>query len=106
MGQLNFNMHQTGIGGLLLVGAFHFVRSVGGPCEDKPCGPGARCQVRGNNQAICSCPQGLEGDPFVGCRAECYKLSDCPFDKQCQGSPGRCVDPCTNNIETGDFKRL
>ena len=21
--------------------------------------------------------------------------------RQCQGTPGRCVDPCTNNVETG-----
>jgi len=34
-------------------------------------------------------------------RAECHRLSDCPFDRQCQGSPGRCVDPCRNNVETG-----
>ena len=32
---------------------------------------------------------------------ECYKLSDCDFDKQCQGTPGRCIDPCTNNVDTG-----
>ena len=34
---------------------------------------------------------------------ECYKLSDCDFDKQCQGTPGRCIDPCTNNVNTGDI---
>ena len=33
---------------------------------------------------------------------ECYKLSDCDFDKQCQGTPGRCIDPCTNDVNTGD----
>ena len=22
--------------------------------------------------------------------------------RQCQGTPGRCVDPCTNNVETGN----
>ena len=32
---------------------------------------------------------------------ECYKLSDCDFDKQCQGTPGRCIDPCTNDVDTG-----
>merc|ERR1712088_574813 len=31
----------------------------------------------------------------------CNRLSDCQFDRQCQGTPGRCVDPCTNNVETG-----
>ena len=34
---------------------------------------------------------------------ECYKLSDCDFDKQCQGTPGRCIDPCTNDVNTGDI---
>ena len=28
------------------------------------------------------------------------------FYRQCQGTPGRCVDPCTNNVETGIFKDL
>ena len=37
---------------------------------------------------------------------ECYKLSDCDFDKQCQGTPGRCIDPCTNDVNTGDMMRL
>merc|ERR1711936_1176961 len=109
-------------------------------CSPSPCGLGALCEVvRGN--AICSCPRGFTGDPFIrcdpfrnsgfgsgGCRTcqsggsgpirggsssssvssgsrfdewECYKLSDCDFDKQCQGTPGRCVDPCTNNVDTG-----
>ena len=34
---------------------------------------------------------------------ECYKLSDCDFDKQCQGTPGRCIDPCTNDVDTGQY---
>ena len=36
---------------------------------------------------------------------ECYKLSDCDFDKQCQGTPGRCIDPCTNDVNTGEDMR-
>jgi len=43
----------------------------------------------------------LHSLPQLRGQAECYRLSDCPFTKQCQGSPGRCVDPCSNNIETG-----
>merc|ERR1712013_602667 len=71
------------------------------PCSANPCGAGAVCSVQGGNNVICSCPDGLQGDPLVSCEAECYRLEDCPFDKQCQGSPGRCIDPCTNNVETG-----
>ena len=73
----------------------------GSPCSNNPCGAGARCEVRGNNNVICSCPDGLQGDPLISCEAECYRLEDCPFDKQCQGSPGKCIDPCTHNVETG-----
>ena len=29
---------------------------------------------------------------------ECYKLSDCDFDKQCQGTPGRCIDPVSVEV--------
>jgi len=38
---------------------------------------------------------------MLGSDDQCNKLSDCQFDRQCQGTPGRCVDPCTNNVETG-----
>merc|ERR1712106_85439 len=71
------------------------------PCSPSPCGPGAECQVRGGSQVLCSCPPGLKGDPISGCEAECYQLSDCPFDRQCQGTPGQCVDPCLNDVNTG-----
>jgi len=115
------------------------------PCSPSPCGLGAQCEVQSGSNAICSCPRGYTGDPFIrcdpfsssssssgGCRScqssavnpirgggggnggfggsgsgsrfdewECYKLSDCDFDKQCQGTPGRCIDPCTNNVDTG-----
>ena len=48
--------------------------------------------------------QGRNVFPFHGCfifqnslnskARHCYR--------QCQGTPGRCVDPCTNNVETGN----
>jgi len=127
-------------------------------CSPSPCGPGARCDLKGSNNAICSCPSGYTGDPFTGCRPgagsggfsggsggsggfsgssggfggssggssnfgissgsnfgssgfggssssglggeACSRLSDCQFDRQCQGTPGRCVDPCLNDVET------
>eukprot|EP00088_Acartia_fossae_P018349 TRINITY_DN2059_c0_g2_i1.p1 TRINITY_DN2059_c0_g2~~TRINITY_DN2059_c0_g2_i1.p1 ORF type:complete len:378 (-),score=19.28 TRINITY_DN2059_c0_g2_i1:59-1192(-) len=69
------------------------------PCFPNPCGPGANCENRGANRAICTCPEGWLGDPTTSCEPECIRLSDCRFDQQCQGT--RCVDPCTNNVETG-----
>jgi len=93
----------------------------GGPC----CNPTANCRPV-DHKAECSCPAGTEGEPRTGGRcvrsnksvtspsehrgvgglsdlgeAECYKLSDCAFDRQCQGIPGRCIDPCSNDVETG-----
>ena len=54
---------------------------------------------RGTNGGCRTCGSGGGTGRFE--EAECYKLSDCAFDRQCQGIPGRCVDPCTNNVETG-----
>ncbi|XP_023336883.1 neurogenic locus notch homolog protein 1 [Eurytemora carolleeae] len=68
-------------------------------CSPNPCGAGADCVIQGGNRVLCNCPDGWIGDPTVSCQPECLKLSDCPFEKQCQGT--RCVDPCTNNVETG-----
>lgn len=34
------------------------------PCYPNPCGPNAICQVSSQGQAICLCPDGLQGDPF------------------------------------------
>ena len=53
----------------------------------------------------CFCAMLISTDQFIlvfrFVEWECYKLSDCDFDKQCQGTPGRCIDPCTNNVDTG-----
>jgi len=89
---------------LLLITLYQVCCTVGVPqrndvCSPNPCGPGAQCERQGGNRAICTCPDGWLGDPTVSCEPECVRLSDCPFEKQCQGT--RCVDPCTNNVETG-----
>jgi len=41
------------------------------PCESS-CGVNADCEVR-NRAAVCSCPRGFRGDPFVQCTAEPYR---------------------------------
>lgn len=45
------------------------------PCPGT-CGEYARCQVV-NHNAICSCPPGYAGDPFVRCVHEQSKLAMC-----------------------------
>ena len=48
------------------------------PCEPNPCGANAVCEVAEGN-ALCSCPQGMTGDPLVKCGkylilfTECYR---------------------------------
>ena len=40
------------------------------PCYDpnpNVCGQGATCEAT-NHKAVCSCPKGYTGDPFVSCR--------------------------------------
>ncbi|XP_039291961.1 keratin-associated protein 5-1, partial [Nilaparvata lugens] len=62
------------------------------PCASGACAPTANCEVR-NHRAICSCPPGYFGDPFVSCSAECVVHEDCPYNKpMCSAS--RCVNPC------------
>ena len=36
------------------------------PCDPNPCGTGAVCEVA-EGKALCSCPQGMTGDPLVEC---------------------------------------
>lgn len=37
------------------------------PCTvANPCALSAQCEVT-NNKAVCRCPSGLIGDPFIGC---------------------------------------
>lgn len=53
------------------------------PCyEPNPnvCGQGATCEAT-NHKAVCSCPKGYTGDPFVSCR---------PFEKKDLCTPNPC----------------
>lgn len=44
-------------------------------------------------QPLCFCPDGMGGDPLIGCKGpECTINDDCPWDKSCLGY--KCNDPC------------
>lgn len=76
---------------------------VNGRCEDideclnNPCHPTASCQNIPGTFA-CACPEGLLGDPTIGCRApgECFTENDCPTTAVCEN--GRCRNPCENDV--------
>lgn len=56
-------------------------------CNPSPCARDAVC-----NNGVCTCPAGLQGDPYISCRPECALNIDCPKDKACLRS--KCADPC------------
>lgn len=68
-----------------------------------PCGGNALCQGIAH-QYVCTCPPGLDGDPYEACIAvECSDNSACPpekacINKQCQ-NPCAISDPCENNSQ-------
>ena len=51
--------------------AFSFVSCNEDPCSVEPCGSNAECETRGRS-AVCTCPNGFSGDPFVAC-SEVYR---------------------------------
>ena len=60
--------------------------------DDLPCGGNADCTGIGH-KPICTCPVGLEGDPYISCNnVECRANSDCPPEKKCINKI--CQDPC------------
>lgn len=66
------------------------------PCVyEHPCAPRAECRVQ-NHLAVCRCPPGLIGNPYVGCRPEprpeCQVDSDCPSKLACLNE--KCQEPC------------
>jgi hypothetical protein len=57
-----------------------------------PCGGEAVC-AGVNHRAVCTCPPGLTGDPYVTCSAtECTDNSECPPDRACVNK--KCQDVC------------
>lgn len=66
------------------------------PClYDNPCSPRAECAVQ-NHLALCRCPIGMLGNPYVECRPEprpeCRMDADCPPTLACLNS--KCQNPC------------
>eukprot|EP00095_Tigriopus_kingsejongensis_P012598 maker-scaffold642_size120736-snap-gene-0.27 protein:Tk12598 transcript:maker-scaffold642_size120736-snap-gene-0.27-mRNA-1 annotation:"GH13743" len=64
------------------------------PCSVSYCGANAECRTK-NHQALCSCPEGMEGNPIEHCQptlVPCSSASDCPQSKTC--SQGTCVAQC------------
>lgn len=66
------------------------------PCVyDNPCSPRAECRVQ-NHLAVCRCPPGFIGNPYVGCRPEpqpeCKEDYECPSRLACINN--KCQDPC------------
>ncbi|XKL64389.1 hypothetical protein PGB90_004475 [Kerria lacca] len=65
-------------------------------CKAGVCAPTAICEVSGH-RAVCTCPKGYFGDPYVSCRAECQTHRDCPSDRpSCLGE--KCVNPCSSGV--------
>lgn len=73
------------------------------PCMyDNPCSVHAECRPQ-NHIAVCKCPVGFYGNPYVDCRLEerpeCVYDTDCPsklacLDKKCQ-DPCLILEPCS-----------
>lgn len=67
------------------------------PCiHDNTCSPRAECNVR-NHLALCRCPLGLIGNPYIDCKPEdqpeCREDGECPSILACINN--RCQNPCT-----------
>ena len=83
-------------------------------CETIACAPTASCTGK-DHQAICDCPPGQRGNPFVRCiedipivtasppRPECRSDPDCPSKEVCISN--KCVNPCGVN-PCGDTGQL
>ncbi|KAF0311013.1 Neurogenic locus notch 3 [Amphibalanus amphitrite] len=70
------------------------------PCAEVQCGLNANCKVI-QHRAICSCPRGYGGDPFVSCtrqspRAACTP-SPCGTNTNCEVKNGRAICSCVQN---------
>lgn len=69
------------------------------PCTNgNPCDRTAECRIE-NHRAICTCPPGYVGDPFIRCflespapKPECTYDHECPASKACINQA--CRDPC------------
>jgi len=93
------------------------------PCSVNPCGANARCErsggppspvslnavvidarlSRGGNRAICKCPDGYTGDPFVRCNADPCSQSPCGTNADCESNGNRAVCKCRQGYEGDPF---
>lgn len=72
------------------------------PCIDSnPCSRTAECMAL-NHKAVCSCPTGMIGDPFINCykehdvsTPECVSDYECDVNKACVRQT--CVNPCAES---------
>lgn len=81
-----------------------FNQKCGDPCNDA-CGDNALCNVV-NHKAVCSCPKGFMGSPYLQClkleyeslpQPECTSDGECSNDKACINQ--KCINPCANQGE-------
>ena len=60
------------------------------PCNPNPCGNGANCEVTENNVAVCTCPDGMIGDPIT----QCTDPTPCGTGAECQVSDNNALCSC------------
>lgn len=77
------------------------------PClVSNPCARNAHCEAN-NHRALCKCPAGLTGDPFINCYQELQPLPrpECEIDSECGDHLScinqRCQNPCTHGNPCG-----
>ena len=68
------------------------------PCNPNPCGVNAIAR-RVGDYCQCTCPPGLQGDPYGECRPECTIDSDCRSTLACIAQ--KCKDPCVYDNQCG-----
>lgn len=51
------------------------------------------------NRAICKCPPGYTGDPFVRCNADPCSQSPCGINADCESAGNRAVCKCRQGYE-------
>lgn len=68
------------------------------PCD---CGPNAACRVK-NHKPICTCKQGFDGNPSIGCiKVECRSNDECSGQHSCVNR--QCIPVCaTDRLVCGE----